>query len=135
MVEAEFKLILPKYDNAGRRINPERLEPYFQKVIDEFGGITIIPTALGCWRDKEGKLSCDENLIIYTALDTNDDREISKKYEFLKSLSRKAGKEFGQSAVFVENDIISDVSFIEGVHKEKLGEDKVISSLLERRIL
>jgi len=136
MVEAEFKLILPKFDNSKRRINPEEFEPYFNELIDEFGGITVVPSALGCWRDdKTGKMVCDENIIIYTALNSSDPKEINKKYNFIKKLSEKAGKEFGQASVFVENDIIADVSFIDGKFKEKLERGKVISSLLDRRIL
>lgn len=136
-MEAEFKIIFPKYDNSGNRINPERFNPYFNKIISEFDGFTLIPEALGCWRDeKSGKVMCDENMVVFTSADTSDQREINRKYNFLKQLSKDIGKEFGQASVFVENDAIYDVSFMKGKFKRGLGREEVLKvPYLERRIL
>ena len=60
----EFKLILPKNDNSGNRINPETHKHYASELAKRFGGVTIIPDVLGCWINQKGILQCEKNMIM-----------------------------------------------------------------------
>ena len=119
--EAEFKVIVPKYDNEGHRIGTEVLSEIAAEMSEHFGGVTVIPTVLGCWKDEEGKLVCEENALFISARDLDSvkdpDKILSEDRVFMRRLAEKVGKKLGQEYVFVEEDVIQDVSFVAGMRK------------------
>jgi len=117
VTERSYRMVLPKFDNDGHRIDNSRLEPYAVEMSRHFGGVTVYPTVVGCYVPKDGELHCEENALLESARDIpQEDRpradEIFKRdKEFMRRLADRAGREFGQESVFVEEDIIKDVEF------------------------
>ena len=118
-----FSVIVPKYSNSGERISTEKISEYAKKMAGEFGGVTVHPTVLGCWVTKDGKLVCEENVLMEAALDASEmpDYEVEKKREFVKKLAKDIGKELGQEAVMAWEDVI-DRLFIEGEYRPSVPE-------------
>lgn len=140
--EAEFKIILPKYDNSGRPIKHKILSKYISKMNKRFGGTTTTPTVKGCYSFKQnGKdvFQCEKNLQIMAVRDfeTPYNRDLRKKnanqrrkllkqdYSFMQGLAKYAGKELGQESVFVESDYINDASILKGRKSNKLRRNKL----------
>ena len=117
--EREFKVILPKYDNEGHRINTDELKSDALKMARHFGGVTVLPSILGCY-ETNGELQCEENMMLLSVRDSSDEGIMKKDRGFINSLAKDIGKRLGQESVFVEEDIIQDVSFVAGVRKESV---------------
>jgi hypothetical protein len=64
LMEKEHSVTIPKYDNSGRKIKPEIIRKYSNKLSKQFGGVTIFPSILGCWVDENEKQICEENIVI-----------------------------------------------------------------------
>lgn len=120
---SEYKIIIPKWDNSGRKIKAEEVQKIAVEVSDKFGGCTIRPTVLGCWVDDQDELQCEENLELVTASD-NGGPEDDK---WVADLAQRLGNKFGQASVFVSEDRLR-VDFPEGqykprLHKKLIGHD------------
>jgi len=117
--EREFKIILPKHDRGGHRLSTEVIKDYADKMTEHFGGVTVIPSVLGCYEsEKTGRVECEENTIMMSARDSSDESVIEKDVKFMNDLAKNAGEIFGQESIFIEEDIVKDVSFVAGVKKE-----------------
>ena len=86
-----------------------------------FGGVTVYPSVVGCYLPQgSNKLHCEENVLLESDRDIPPeerpvaDKIFSEDKSFMDSLADKAGKEFGQDSIFVDEDIIKDVEFREG---------------------
>lgn len=126
--DREYKIIIPKWDNSGRKIRPDELEDIGKKMSEHFGGVTIFPSVLGCWKDPEGKLQCEENAVFSSFSDSEsfENWEMQKKIdeEFIKNLAEDLGKRFGQeSIVIAENKV--EVNFIKGKYQKELPSEKL----------
>ena len=120
-----FAIVVPKYSNAGERVATEQLEEYAKEMAREFGGVTVIPSVLGCWIEEgSGEMICEENMIIESAFDASSvsDEELERKREFVKELAREIGEDLGQYAVMAYEDIIDRVEFVEGRYREHIPE-------------
>lgn len=140
--EREHTVIIPKYDNSGRKIKPEVIRKYSNKLSERFGGVTIIPSILGCWIGKDNKQVCEENIIIRANRDldqtpklTNDKKlEIIKQdREFINRLSKEIGEDLGQEAIMTSEDDV-EISFMKGRRKEELEKEKIGLDWFERLI-
>jgi len=121
--DREFSLILPKWDNDQHRINPRIIKEFADEMSEHFGGVTIKPTVLGCWVNKQDKLQCEENLVLSSFRDSestqNFNEQIRRDEQFMSELSKNAGIKLGQdSVVFSEN--INEVTFEDGKFKPAL---------------
>lgn len=155
--ERVFKLILPIRDNSQHLISSETIKDVISDINEEFGGSTIDKVS-GCYnftdeQTGETKTQCEENLVIETAfdvdgffdgIDTSDmshrdmkfiaDNAIMAKREFINNVASQARKRFGQDSIYVEEDIVGDISFIYGKKSrsvpKKYREDDFLSRFL-----
>ena len=138
MNDIEYRLILPIYDNSGRKIKPDLLTEAAEEMSIHFGGITVHPHVIGCYMEKDEKtqeinLKCDENTIFFAVREDGLDNEEQRKEdeEFMKKLAKKYGKKFGQESVFYGTDVV-EVSFIPGKKKKRLPEEALGYNILKR---
>ena len=69
--DREYNLIIPKYDNEGHKIKSEKIEEIAEKMSERFGGVTVFPSILGCWKSKKMPgVKCEENTIISSVRDS-----------------------------------------------------------------
>lgn len=118
-----FALIIPKYSNSGERISSDKLADYALQASNEFGGVTVLPSVLGCWiNPTENKLQCEENIRLEVVVDSSEmtEAELNKKRAFIIDLAKKIGKELGQASVLAYEDIIDRVEFVKGEFKERI---------------
>jgi len=140
--EAEFKLILPRYDNSGRKIKAVEYMPYINAMNKRFGG-TSISNIAGCYTSSRGDVQCEKNILLTSYRDFDNpfkklNRRITEKqkkrilendYKFMEKLSKKAGKKFGQEGILFAYDDIPDASIVLGEYKKKLPKRSVESGL------
>ena len=117
-------IVLPKYSNAGERIDSDVLANYAKKMSELYGGVTVRPTALGCWEDENGELQCEENIVLCSAIDTRDlsGKEIETKKKQALEIAKEAGDELGQAEVMVWFDTLDSVEFVEGRWRKHIPE-------------
>lgn len=125
--EAEFKIILPKFDNSGNPIKIDKIKAVSGKLSDRFGGVTITPTVLGCWHDKEmEELLCEQNVELIAVRDcgTISNKRcrvmIDKDKSFMRSLAKEVGNDLGQASIFLQHDIVRDNIFVKGTFKKMI---------------
>jgi len=135
--DIEFGIILPKYDNSGRKIDPRFAKEVAIKMSKRFGGVTTFPTVLGCWVSDRGDLQCEENILITSIRDTEsiEDKPVHEQIEedrrFMEELGRECGKLFGQASV-METSGRKEVSFIEGRYREELPKRMVFKDIFTK---
>ena len=128
--DRKYSIIIPKWDNSGRKIRVEILERIVKKMANHFGGATLIPSVLGCWVDeKRNKLVCEENAELFAIRDSetsplpwNEQKRVDE--EFVRNLAKEVADELGQSAVMITEGI-QEVKFVQGRYREELPEKKV----------
>ena len=140
--EKEYTVIVPKYDNSGRKIKTEIIKKYTHEFGKHFGGVTVIPSVLGCVVDKRTKkLQCEENIILMGNRDLDeykgDEKKIKEVTEddikFIDRISRRIGRVLGQDSIMTTEDYV-DVDFEEGKRKEELEKRKIGIDWFERLI-
>lgn len=123
--DIKYSIIIPKYDNSGRKIKPEVIESKVKKMAQHFGGVTVIPSVLGCWEDEDGKLVCEENAEIYSIRNTEGQEDKMKirlhDLDFVFDLAKEIGNELGQASVMISN-AKTEMAFVSGKYKENLKE-------------
>lgn len=118
--ERDFKIIIP--------ITKQELIDYTaRKMSEHFGGVTIFPIVRGYWWDKErGEMVKDDNILLFSSRDLDDVKSpyyrLELDREFMKELAEDIRKKTEQKSIWIEEDIIRDVHFIEAKSKERLGE-------------
>lgn len=128
--EGEFRLIVPRYDNDGNRVQQEKYDKYVEEMNKHFGGSSSWRIG-GCYLDDEKKQQCEGNVVISGIRDFDspysklqglscDKREktLQEDKNFVKNLSRMARKDFGQESVLSVFDRIGDATFVKGKKKE-----------------
>jgi len=127
--DREYRVIVPKYDNSGRKIRAEEMEGLAKKMSEHFGGVTIIPSVLGCWvSERDKKLICEENVVFSSLRDSesvpNWEKQKREDETFIKNLAREVGTRFGQESVLISEDKV-EVDFIKGRYREELPRQRV----------
>ena len=132
-MESEYSMTLPKYDNSGRHVKPSILKKYAVKMAEQFGGVSVIPSILGCWVN-DGKLQCEENIKLTSSVDSSNPEVHVNALRFVRSLAKQAGKDTGQDSIFVTDDALNDVMFVKGKYSPELPASKtgydIFTSLL-----
>ena len=131
--EAMYIMILPKGDNSGRKIKVERYGKYIDKINSRFGGSTIKPIKLGCWKDgKRNKMQCEAGFSVETWRDFDADEkmkrynsikrrhQLNSDFSYMKGLAKESAEEFGQAFVPVVYDELNDVTLMKGNWQKKL---------------
>ncbi|MFB6182538.1 MAG: hypothetical protein ABEI78_00585 [Candidatus Nanohaloarchaea archaeon] len=124
--DLELSIIAPKFDNSDNKIKPDMVKPTAEKLSEEFGGVSIEPSVLGCWKPEDGELMCEENMEISTSLDTenSDSPSRAEAERIVERQAEKIGDELGQAAVMT-SESKEEVSFQDGEYKDKLNEKKL----------
>jgi len=124
--DREFRLIIPKYDNDLHKIKTEEVKEIAKEMSKHFGGVTVYPSVLGCWKDTEtGKLQCEENIVITATRDSentkNYEEQLKKDREKMEKLAEIYGKRFGQKSVMWGRSI-TEVDFTKGKFRKSVPE-------------
>ena len=66
------QMLLPLYDNAGRRVPHERFAQLRDELTERFGGITafIRSPAEGTWKERSGEIDRDEVVMCEVVVDS-----------------------------------------------------------------
>lgn len=68
------QILLPLFDNDGRRFAPERFERVRAELTEAFGGLTAYrrAPAEGLWKNDSGEVACDAVVIVEVMADQLD---------------------------------------------------------------
>ena len=68
------QLLLPLYDNAGRRVPHERFAQLRDELTDRYGGVTAFlrSPAQGTWKEADGEVDRDEVVMCEVMVDALD---------------------------------------------------------------
>jgi len=126
--DREYRIIVPKWDNSGRRIKSEEIKDIARRISEHFGGVTIFPSVLGCWKEGEN-LICEENLVIDVSRDSETAKkpwqeQIKEDEKFIFDLAKKLGERFGQYSVMVSENKV-EVDFVSGRYRKSLPSEVV----------
>jgi hypothetical protein len=118
--DRDYKLILPKYSNNG--------EHFAKRMTKQFGGVTILPSVLGCFAGKEG-LICEENVVLSSSRDSestpNFGDQTKKDESFMGDMmAHSAGTRFGQESIMI-SESKTEVSFPQGSYSKELPDTRV----------
>ena len=124
--DREFRLIIPKFDNDLHKIKAEEIEEIAKEMSEHFGGVTVYPSVLGCWKNpKTGELQCEENVVITAVRDSentkNYEEQLKKDREKVEKIAKRYGKRFGQESVLWGRNI-TEVKFEEGKFRKSVPE-------------
>lgn len=135
--EGEFKLVLPLYDNKGRKIKSGEYNHYLKQMNSRFGGSSS-NRIFGCYLDDKGERQCETNIVVTSVRDFDNpydnlsklsckdrNKRLEEDNKFVVKLSREARKEFGQESVLSVWDKIQDATLVKGEKKEGLAEHKL----------
>lgn len=130
--DMEYRLILPKRDNKDRRISPNEIQAFAEKFSEQFGGATIFPSILGCWKNRQtGKHQCEENVLITAIRDSEDMREKGKNMalqteedrKWLEMVAEEARTHFGQFSIITGEDAV-EVNFVSSEEAPEIPEER-----------
>lgn len=120
MAERQFRMVLPKYDNAGARIDTEIIREYAEQIAERFGGVTVYGQTLGCYIGEGGELQCEENVALEVVRTDADEGEIAEDHRWFQDLARDAGRSLGQEAIFVQEETDTQTTFVPGQRRASL---------------
>jgi hypothetical protein len=119
--ERMFKMIVPTYDNSENLIKLKERDKISRSMADHFGGVTI-QEASGL-HIENGKYQGDKSIIFISGRDIEkEDKhkalEIFRKDKaYMRRMAKNLSEKYGQESILIEDDIIGDVKFVEGVKK------------------
>jgi len=104
--ESEFKVIIPREKTA--------LNKAVKAMSQRFGGVTVMKVK-GAWLDKKGKTVYDDNYLLMSNRDLDGKSKNIMKFDrdFMRELGLQLGKDTKQDEIWLEEDIIRDVTFLE----------------------
>jgi len=119
MYERDFKIIVP-------RTSVKNIEFVAKNMSHQFGGVTLHPQIRGLWVDAKGKLVADNNIMFFSSRDfegrKNREKILRDDRKFMKKLALDIGRKTKQDAIWIEEDIIKDVSFVHIPKNKRLKE-------------
>ena len=85
------QLLLPLYENSGRRVPHERFTEVRDELTDRFGGVTAFlrSPALGSWKQDDGEIDRDEVVMCEVMVDP---LERAWWADYRKTLERRFGQ-------------------------------------------
>jgi hypothetical protein len=120
-----YRVILPKRDNSGNRIDPKVLEKYALKMAEQFGGVTTTPRVLGCFKGDVG-LECEENMLMESTVQEEGADSAILNRRFITRLGAEAGKELGQQCIYEVQRSEVETNCVPGQRKKSLPESKLL---------
>jgi len=107
--ERDFKIIVP----VSSQGNINNIATSMSK---HFGGVSVIPHIRGQWLDDKNKLVTDENMLMFSSRDSKDVKDykgqLKKDRKFMKDLAKAIAKKLKQDSVWIEEDIVKDIIFV-----------------------
>lgn len=134
MAERTFRMLLPKYDNAGRRIDTDALRDIAKEVARRFGGVTVSPVELGCWVGPDDRLQCEENLALEVTRTGATPEQLEQDRQWFLDLARRAGRLLGQEAVFVQEETDTRTTVVPGERKLQLPPELIEADFFKKLI-
>lgn len=134
MPERTFRMLLPKYDNSGRRIDTDALRDIAREVAARFSGVSVQPVQLGCWVGKDGALQCEENVLLEVTRTNASTEQLETDRQWFMDLARRAGRMFGQEAVFVQEETDTRTTFVPGERKWELPPELIEADFFKKLI-
>ena len=132
MPERVFRAIIPKRDNSDQPIKASALESLASELIERFGGVTVYPAAMGCFKMEEGDVVCEENIVVETVFQIVTDpkqqvegcggtldqwEQVDQQNKFMRTWANKAAKRLGQEAIFIQEETDTRTGFHGGFSK------------------
>ncbi len=123
--------VVPKLDNSGDRIDLGRLERNVERTARKYGGVTVIPTVLGCSMER-GKLVREENFTMEVTITESTPEQRQADVRWLRDLAHTMCRDLGQRAVFeVEERGIAGREVM-GTVARRLSKQKLAPGILHR---
>ena len=132
MPSRQFRMILPKYDNSMRRIGTDTLRDASKEVAREFGGVTVVPSVLGCFVADDGELECEENMVIEVTLVEVSTERINEARQFMHDLARRSGVTLGQESIMLQEETDTVTSFVMGRRKAAVSSNIIEADFFKR---
>lgn len=127
MAEREFRIVIPKKDNAGNQISLRVLEDIVREISDRFGGATVYPTVLGCWNPGGGRpIECEENFVVDVTRSRDDQGRpasiglLEEDRRWFLDLARRVANQLGQEEVMAQEETDTRTTFVTGRRLESL---------------
>lgn len=130
----EFRMVLPKFDNDGRRIDSDVLRDFARKVAGRFGGVSVYPSVLGCNTGADKELQCEKNIILEVARFNEPPEVIEEDRQFWRGLAQRAGVELGQLDIMIQEESDTRTDFVPGELRERLS-DKLIEGDIFKKLI
>lgn len=125
-MERTFKLILPATDNSGEPIKTSLLESAAKEIADHFGGVTVYPVAAGCYVMQEtSQLQCDQTIVLEATRVDGSNSQIESDASWLEEVAGNLGREFGQEAMFDQEERDSYTQFVPGHYLQSLPDNEL----------
>ena len=124
MVERDFRIIIPKYDNKERQIKVSALRGYVNEIVNHFGGATVLPSVVGCWKEGNNpSAQCEENFVVDVTARRIADVDLNRDQRWLEGLAKRIGLEMGQAEVFEQQDFEKKTEFVKGKWQAEVPSD------------
>jgi hypothetical protein len=121
MPEREFRLVLPRVDNAGNHIRADVLRVYVEDMAARFGGATVFPHAIGCeYLNAPRTTHCEDVLVVETIAQRDTQEQINADVQWMLDLATRAAAQLGQEGVFDQQILGSRTTFAPGVRQAQL---------------
>jgi hypothetical protein len=124
-VEREFRVVIPRQDNAQQPISVDVLRGLVREFADHFGGATVIPRAGGCW-EMGGlyglQMHCEPNMIVEAVRSGPEvtQQQLDEDERWVRDFARRVGELLGQEAVFEQQVTGTRTTFQPGHPAERL---------------
>ena len=134
MAERTFRMVLPKYDNSGQRISTDVLRDFAREVARRFGGVSVVPQQLGCYVGQDGRLQCEENVVLEVTRTGATPEQLEQDRRWFMDLARQAGRKLGQEAVFVQEETDTVTTFLPGQRRQRVGPELIETDFFKKLI-
>ncbi|MDE1821268.1 MAG: hypothetical protein KGJ23_08650 [Euryarchaeota archaeon] len=125
-------------DNSGDPIDAFILEKYPLEAAEKYGGVSVIPKILGCFkgmeRDGAPSLQCEEVFRFEVTLEEHTPDETQENSDFFTSLAHRAALELGQESVFNVTELDVSEQFVAGERLPRLPQEKLSRDVFRRTL-
>ena len=130
VAEREFRVVIPKSDNANQRISVALLEQVIAEVADRFQGVTAY-SVTGCFEPEPGALQCEDNVVIDVTRFQDADGNpatpalIREDTVWMRNFTERLGVLLGQGAIFEQQELDTRTAWVPGQRLDALPPDRL----------
>ncbi len=125
MPERTYEIIVPANDNAGMPIRRDLIEDIAKDMAMQFGGVTMMPVSAGCWINDRDELMCDQNVILTSTRTDASPARLNDDQSFMVELARDVAVEFGQAAVYEQQEFDNRTVLVPGKEMRELPRNRI----------